>query len=210
MISFISQGLTVGFSAAAMPGPMQSYLLNTALKHGWRRALLIVFTPLLVDIPVILAVLFALDALRDVVPVVIDVVRVLGGAFVLYLAWGAFRDWRAGVTLTDDLDADALTEEPPRRTFAQALLMNALSPGPYLFWTTVNGPALLLALEQSFWTGAAFVAAFYGTFLGGMTLIVLGVDRLRTVDPRLTNGLLGVVAVLLAFFGCFLIYQGVR
>lgn len=209
MISFITQGVTVGFSAGVMPGPMQSYLMNTALKHGWRRALLVVVAPLIVDIPVILAVLFALDALASVVPTVIDIVRVVGGVFVLYLAWGALKDFRAGTTFADGIDAEATTTEGPRRTFAQALLMNALSPGPYLFWTTVNGPTLLAALETSFWWGVAFVVAFYTTFLGGMAVIALSVDRLRTLDPRLTRALLLVVAVLLAGFGAYLIYQGV-
>jgi threonine/homoserine/homoserine lactone efflux protein len=211
LISFITQGITIGFSAGAMPGPMQSYLMNTALKYGWRRALLVVITPLLVDIPVIVAVLLALDALADVVPAIIDAIRVVGGVFVLYLARAAWLDYRAGVTLTDGIDGSPIDRtEPPHRTFLQALLMNALSPGPYLFWTTVNGPTLLRALETSLWWGVAFVAAFYITFLGGYAVLALAIGRLRGIDPHLTRNLLLVIAILLAGFGIFLIWQGVR
>ncbi len=209
MIGFITQGITVGFSAGVMPGPMQSFLLNTALKHGWRRALLLVLTPLLVDIPVIIAVLLALDALAAIIPALVDGVRVVGGIFVLYLAWGAWADVRAGITLTDDLKKGIDPgNEPPASTFANGLLMNALSPGPYLFWTTVNGPLLLSALETSFWWGLAFVVAFYGAFLGVLVVIVLAVEQLRTLDPRVTRGLMVFVALLLTGFGAYLIYAG--
>ncbi len=209
MIGFITQGMTVGFSAGVMPGPMQSYLLNTALKHGWRRALLVVVTPLLVDIPVIVAVLLALDALAAIVPALVDGIRVVGGAFVLYLAWGAWADVRAGTSLTDEITAGpAPSDEPPVRTFTNGLLMNALSPGPYLFWTTVNGPLLLSALAVSLWWGVAFVVAFYGAFLGAMVVIALTVDHLRSLDPRIGRGLLVFVAVLLTGFGFYLIYAG--
>lgn len=211
MIAFITQGITVGFSAGVMPGPMQSYLLNTALKYGWRRALLVIVTPLIVDIPVIVTVLLALDALAGIVPALVDGVRVVGGGFVLYLAWGAWADVRAGASLADEIKAGPDPGgEPPARTFANGLLMNALSPGPYLFWTTVNGPLLLSALEVSLLWGVAFVVAFYGTFLGAMAVLALTADRLRASGPGVTRGLLVVVAVLLSGFGVYLIYEGLN
>ncbi|MEO0561181.1 MAG: LysE family translocator [Chloroflexota bacterium] len=210
MISFITQGMTVGLSAGVMPGPMQSFVMSTSLKHGWRRALLVILTPLIIDIPVIIAVLLALDALQSVVPALVDIIRVIGGAFVLYLAWGAFQDYRSGaaITVADDGTTKNTPNELPRQSFAKGLMMNALSPGPYLFWTTVNGPTLLLALERSFWLGVTYVVTFYVTFLGSLALIALGVSRLRTLDPVYTNRLVLLIAVLLAGFGVFLIVQG--
>lgn len=209
MIEFVVKGMTVGVSAGGMPGPLQGYLMNTALKYGWRRGLLVLIAPLIVDIPVIIAVLVALDALAGVVPVVVDVIRVVGGAFVLYLAWGAFQDYRSGVDFAAVKTDEQAAGETPRGTFTRGLMMNVLSPGPYLFWTTVNGPTLLAALEQSIWHGAAFLVAFYGSFLGFYLLLDLGVDRLRTMDTRFTRGLLLVITVLLVVFGANLLREGI-
>jgi threonine/homoserine/homoserine lactone efflux protein len=86
--------------------------------------------------------------------------------------------------------------------------MNLLSPGPYLFWATVNGPLLRDGLEQSIGHGAAFLIAFYGVFLGMMAVVALIFDRLRRVDERLTRGLLLAAIVVLGGFGIYLIVQG--
>lgn len=204
------QGLGIGFSAAMLPGPLQGYLINTALKHGWRRALYVVVSPLMVDLPIILAVLFALEALAAFVPQIIDGIRILGGAFVLFLAWGAWRDVREGTQIWDVSEhaPDAADNSTPGQTLSKAMLLNALSPGPYLFWTTVNGPLLQDGLARSAWHGMTFLVAFYGTFLVLLAVMAMGIDRLRRVGPRLTRGLLVVVAVLLSVFGGWLMYVG--
>ena len=49
-----------------------------------------------------------------------------------------------------------------------------LSPGPYIFWSLVNGPLLLSAWEQSAISAIAFLGSFYGLFVGGnLALIIL-------------------------------------
>ncbi|MEL7234435.1 MAG: hypothetical protein AAGK74_08065, partial [Chloroflexota bacterium] len=62
-IFLVGRGVSLGFAAAALPGPLQAYLLNTALTQGWRRALFVLVSPLIVDIPIILAVLLALNTM---------------------------------------------------------------------------------------------------------------------------------------------------
>ncbi|NJN95941.1 MAG: hypothetical protein HC875_18455 [Anaerolineales bacterium] len=39
MILYFLQGLTLGLSATAAPGPFQAFLLGQALKHGWKQTL---------------------------------------------------------------------------------------------------------------------------------------------------------------------------
>lgn len=193
-----------------LPGPLQSFLMNTALKHGWQRAMLIVICPLIVDIPVIIAVLIALETLAAFIPAIVNGVSILGGLFVLYLAWGAWQDFRKGVSLSQMASDDsAQSVDTPRGTLVRGLLMNALSPGPYIFWSTVNGPTLIRALDQSAGLAAAFVVAFYGTFLGLLTVIAVIFAQLGHVNERLTRWLLLVVALLLTFFGSYLLLQGV-
>lgn len=197
MLPFITSGLSLGFAAGFLPGPLQSYILNTTLALGGRRSFIIIFSPLVIDGPIILLVLLAL---RQFPPEFIRAVQVIGGLFLLWLAWDAWRAFRGGAAI------DTTAEPPPARgIFGRALVMNIFSPGPYLFWGTVNGPLLLDALEQSAAHGLAFLVAFYGTFLGIMGLLVLAFDRLRRVDPRLTRALLLLTIGILIFFGITLL-----
>lgn len=205
----VGRGLTLGVSAAALPGPLQGYIINTALKHGWRRTLYVIVCPLIVDIPIIFAVLLALQTMETVVPRVVDGVRIVGGLFVLYLALGVYRDFQAGVGLTDTAEQGPAAQETRLGTFTRGLLLNALSPGPYLFWTTVNGPLLLSGLERAPIYGVSFLLAFYGTFLSLYIALAMAMDRVRALDDRLTRGLLLVVMVLMAFVGVWLVIEGV-
>jgi len=125
----------------------------------------------------------------------------------LWVARGAWLQFRAGVriqaTNTDDVQVS-------RSILARGVLMNILSPGPYIFWSTVNGPLLVKGLQQSVWHGLAFLLAFYGTFLGLLALIISLFDRVRVLDPRVTRAVLLLTIVLLVWFGVSLLVEGIR
>jgi threonine/homoserine/homoserine lactone efflux protein len=136
-------------------------------------------------------------------PLYIRVIQVIGGLFVLWIAWGT---WRNAATFTLTLDTDgaaadgaiAVAGYQPRAMFGQLVLINMLSPGAILFWTTVNGPILAGALRQSWAHGAAFLVSFYGTFIGIAALMTLGINTLRALDVRwLRLGLRGAALGLL-------------
>lgn len=210
LLALFSRGFALGFAASATPGPLTGYMMNISLKHGWRRALWVIVSPLIVDIPIILAVLLALGTMEAVVPRVVDVIQVIGGAFVLYLAWGAWSDFRTGNTLADSPTPEPTPAISNRGTLTRAMLLNALSPGPYLFWTLANGPLLQQALEQSALHAIIFLVVFYGTFLGMLTAQAFALDRLRRLDPRLMRGMLLAASLLLAGVGGWLLVTGLR
>jgi threonine/homoserine/homoserine lactone efflux protein len=198
MFSLVSQGLSLGFSAGAMPGPFQSYLASSALAYGWRRSLVIIFAPLLSDFPVILLIVFIL---RQIPNGFIQMVQIVGGVYLLWIAFQAWRRYRQGTAFD--------TSESPHRTLTQGLLMNWLSPGLYLFWGTISGPLLVEGLDRSLWHGMAFLVAFYSTFLGFLALYVLVIVRLRRLDEKVTHALYVLTMVILVVFGILLIGQGV-
>lgn len=205
-MALILQGGGFGFSAGVIPGPLLSYLISTTLFYGWRRGILVIFAPLISDLPIIVVMTFLLSGLSSDAE---RVLRVIGGAYVLWLAWLSLGDYRAGAAL--GVRADAAPNDPPgtpRETLLRAVAMNYLSPGPYIFWSVVTGPILRDALERSTGEAAVFVASFYLTFLGLMAVWVLLFDRLRRVDPRFTRGLLLAAIVVLGGFGLQMIAQG--
>lgn len=201
--SFILPAISLGLSAVSIPGPLQAYLISVTLRYGWRRALLVAIAPPIVDTPIVAVVVFLLGSLPDGV---IQIIRLLGGLLLLWIALSAWKQYRSGASF-GPAEEDNELDEPPRRTFFTALMLNAVSPGPYLFWSTVTGPLLLSALDESFLHGIAFLLAFYGTFLGGLILLAIAFDRLGRVNPGVTRAILLLTVVLLLYFGTTLIAQ---
>ncbi len=203
MLFLIARGFTLGLTAGVLPGPLQTYIIQSTLTQGWRKSLILALSPLLSDIPLILLTLFVLAQFP---PEFIRLVQIVGGLFVLWLARGAWLNYRAGVVIGAGGETILLST---RQLLARALMVNLLSPGPYIFWGTVNGPLLIEGLSQSIFHGVAFLVAFYGTFLAFLVGLIGVFNRVRALDPRVTRALLLVITVLLLVFGLSLIGQGV-
>jgi threonine/homoserine/homoserine lactone efflux protein len=199
MIAYLVQGLTLGFAAAAQPGPFQAYLLSQALKNGWRRSLLLAFVPLVSDGPIIALVLFVLTQMPGWL---IRALRVGGGLFLLYLAWGAFSALRAARAIAPD-------ETAARRTFAQAVVMNLLNPNPYLFWGLIGGPLVLGGWSLSPAAGLSFMAAFYLTIVAGVAALILLFGSAQHLGVTVTRALTALSALALFLFGLYQLWQGV-
>lgn len=205
MLTYLLQGLVLGATAAVQPGPFQAFLLSLVARHGWRRAMPAVLAPLVSDPPIVAVVLLVLTRLPEQF---LSGLRLAGGLFLLFLAWGAWRAFRA------ESRSDGVMAEPPPgstlRAILKASLMNALSPGPYLFWATISGPILIAGWRQSPALGLAFLLGFYAALIGGMALFVLVAGLTGRIDPRLNRGLGLVSAVALLAFALYQLTTGLR
>jgi threonine/homoserine/homoserine lactone efflux protein len=191
---------TYAFAAAVQPGPLQAYLISQTLCNGWRRTIPAAFAPILSDIPIILLVLLLLTQMP---PLAIHLLQLSGGGFLLYLAYGAAKSFRASA-------ADSETPPAPiRQTVLNAVVVNLLNPNPYLGWTLIMGPLLLNAWHQAPVNGILFVITFY-VVLVATTGALLGVfARARTSGPRVAHYLIGVSAAALALFGILQLWSGI-
>lgn len=201
MFIYLLQGLGYGFTAAVQPGPFQTYLLSQALRRGWQHTLPVALAPLISDGPIIALALLVLSQL----PAGWErALFIAGGLFVLYLAWGAFRAWRAF-----DLTAPVPDAHFVEQGVLRAALVNALSPGPYLFWGLVTGPILLEGWRQAPVRGVGFLAGFYGAMVASLVALIVLFSTARRLGPRVTRALVGVSALALAGFGFLQLYRGV-
>jgi len=201
------QGFALGLSAAASPGPFQSYLITQTLSGGWRRGAPVAFAPLISDGPIIVTLLIVLDRLPEIY---LRLIGLAGGVFVLYLAWGMWRQWsQASLTLPEAPDNPQGKQVPPGiKTLGQGVLMNLLSPGPYTFWALVTGPILLWAWRQSPGHAGAFLLGFYTALVGGMLAIAGLFHQARRLGPRVVRALTLVSIIVLVLFGGLLLYRG--
>lgn len=198
-MTHILLAITLGFAAGIQPGPFQTFLISRTLQDGWRHALPAAFAPLLSDI---LPVSLSLLVLTSLPGWMSNIVSILGGCFILFLAYSAFRSAR-----DYSLDPAALVSSR-RQNFVKAVTVNLLNPNPFLFWSLVMGPLLLKALRESIAIGVAMLSVFYGTIVFVCGAIVFLFAGVGTLFPGITRVLLGASAIALAAFGVYQLYIG--
>ena len=201
MIIYFLQGFTLAISAAIMPGPFQAFLLSQAVKNGWKRTLPAALSPLLSDGPILALVLFVLTQTPQGF---LEILRIAGGLFILYLGRGAFLTLKKGdTTIKPSLDAG-------RQSFFKAAILNFLNPNPYIFWSVIAGPIMLSGWRKMPGLGISFIAGFYITFVCSLSVLILVFANAGRLDPRVNKILNGLAALALFAFGLFQIIMGLR
>ena len=197
---YILQGIVYGFSAAVQPGPFQTYLVSQALSKGWKRTLPAALAPLVSDGPIIAICLLVLSQ----VPIWFQrFLYIAGGFFILYLAYSAFRSWR-------NFDSNLPKEEAQiKQSVLKAALMNALGPGPYIYWSLITGPILLAGWRETPIYGIGFLAGFYGISIMGYAALIFMFSTAQKLGPRVNRILLGVSAIALLCFGLYQLWLGI-
>ena len=200
MLPFLLQGLTLGFAAGAQPGPFQTYLISQTLSQGWRRTWIAAFAPLLSDGPIVLLVLLVLSQVPDWFQ---RVLQIIGGLFVLYLAFGAFKAWK---NFQPDVET---TPQTGPKSLLRAAMMNALSPGPYLFWSLVMGPMIVSTWRENPANALSIVLAFYVAMIGLNFTVVLFFGQAARFGNQVRKAMLGLSVLMLAGFGLYQLWQGI-
>jgi threonine/homoserine/homoserine lactone efflux protein len=197
---YLVQGIGFGFAAAAQPGPLQTYVISQALTRGWRRTLVAAFAPLVSDAPIVALCIFVLSR----IPAWFErSLNLASGIFILYLALGAYRNWRT--FKPDDSPGDSETNQ----SLFKAAIMNFISPGPYLFWSLITGPLLIKGWQETPAFGISLLIGFYVTFILSLMLIILVFGRLQQLGGKVQCALLGLSAIALFCFGVYQLWQGV-
>jgi len=197
---YILQGIGYGFAAAVQPGPFQTYIISQTLTRGWKRTLPAALAPLISDGPIIALCLLMLSQ----VPLWLQrFLYIAGGLFILYLAYGAYKSWR-------NFDSNIPSPETgTQQSVLKAALMNALSPGPYIYWSLVTGPILLKGWREMPANGIGFLAGFYLMIVSSLIAIILVFGTAARLGPKVNRILLGISAVALFCFGVYQLWQGI-
>ncbi|ANZ40684.1 lysine transporter LysE [Lentzea guizhouensis] len=152
--------------AVATPGTGVLYTLSAGLAHGRRASVIAAFGCTLGIVPHVLATVTGLAALLHASPLAFEVVKYLGVAYLLYLAWSTLRD-------RSDLVADAPVETSARRIVTTAVLINLLNPKLTIFFVAflpqfaaTTGDMVVLSGVFMALTFVGF--ALYGVFAASM------------------------------------------
>jgi threonine/homoserine/homoserine lactone efflux protein len=200
MTSYIIFGITYGFIAGVQPGPLQTYIISQTIKRGWKSTLPAAFAPVISDIPIFIITVLILSIVPENF---LYVLRIMGGMFLLFLAFKAYASWQK-------FDYNEQTEKSTKiKALLNAVVVNLLNPNPYIGWSLIMGPLFLEGWSSEHINGISLIASFYFTlvlFLA-MTIIIFGFAR--RFGPKFNRLLLGLSSLALMGFGIYQLTTGI-
>ncbi len=191
MAHFLIMGLVLGLAAGLAPGPLLTLVVSETLRYHVGAGARVALAPLISDLPIVLVSVGVLSTMAGF-EVILGVISLVGGAVV----------FRMGV---HGVKTRALALEPEvsgHNALAKGVLVNVLSPHPYLFWITVGAPLVHRAMTVSLAAAGAFITGFYLLLVGSKVIMALVVSRSRAMIKGrayvVTMRGLGLVLCLLA------------
>ena len=173
------------------PGIGVLYTVAAGLARGAKAGVLAAFACTLGILPHVAAAITGLAALLHTSAVAFQVVKYLGVAYLLYMAWSTFRD-RGALTVEEEA-----TPRSAREVIVSGVLVNILNPKLSIFFVAFlpqfvesGSPALpqLLALSAVF-MGATFVVfAGYGLFAAAIRQHVISRPQVLIWMRRVFGG----------------------
>jgi threonine/homoserine/homoserine lactone efflux protein len=201
MAAFLA-GVSLGFGAGISPGPLLTLVITTTLARGLAAGMRVGLSPLLTDAPIILIAVLAVDALPEWAAAALGA---LGGCYVVYLGVETVRSAR-GATLNAAGAPGAAASE-----LGRGVLVNLLSPHPWLFWITVGAPILTAQWQRNPWQAAAFLLGFYALLVGSKLALALAVaGGRRRLDGPWYGRVLAASGAVLVVFGAILLWQAAQ
>jgi threonine/homoserine/homoserine lactone efflux protein len=176
--------LLTSLIVVATPGTGVIYTLAAGLARGARASVIAAFGCTLGIVPHMAAAITGLAALLHTSAVAFSVLKYLGVAYLLYLAWSTLRE--KGTLAVDEQDTPASA----RRTIVTAVLINLLNPKLTIFFfaflpqfvdpgqpsTTLH----MVALSGVFMGVTLAVFAAYGVFAAAVRTHVISRPRVVT------------------------------
>jgi len=187
----------------ATPGTGAIYTLSAGISGGRRASLVAAFGCTLAIVPQLTAAIAGLTAVLHAGTPAFQVLKYLGVAYLLYLAWATIR------SRENDIAAAETASGPARQVIVRAILLNVLNPKLAIFlfaflpqFVTPGAPD---SATRMLWLGIVFmlvtfiVFAAYGLFAA--------VVRERVLSrPRVTAWLNRVFACAFVAFGVELVF----
>jgi threonine/homoserine/homoserine lactone efflux protein len=162
--------VAIGFFGIAVllalsPGPDNLFVITLSALRGVRAGLWVVLGLCSGLIVHTLAVAWGVAALFAASATAFTVLKLLGAAYLLYLAWGA---WNAPASVVDDSGGPSVPDMTPMQAWLRGVIMNLTNPKVILFFLAFlpqfSNPARGSVAVQTFLLGLIFILAAGLTF----------------------------------------------
>jgi threonine/homoserine/homoserine lactone efflux protein len=152
----------------ATPGAGVLYTLAAGVSRGWRASIVAAFACTLGIVPHVIAAVTGLAAIMHASAVAFSIVKWLGVAYLLYLAWKTFRDKSVFAIDTESV------KPSPWRVILSGILVNTLNPKLTIFFfaflpqfvpaDSAGAVPLMVYLSVVFMAVTFAVFSLYGVF----------------------------------------------
>jgi threonine/homoserine/homoserine lactone efflux protein len=192
-------GAVFGLTAGISPGPLLTLVISETLRHNKTEGVKIAIAPLITDIPIVLLTIFILSKMASF-DMVIGIISILGGIFIAYLGYDSIRSKGIEIEI----------QNLKLKSIRKGIIVNILSPNPYIFWLMVGAPITIRAYQASPAAAFAFIIAFYVLLVGSKISIALVVDRSRAfLKNKMFIWTLRILGLVLLILAILLIKEGI-
>jgi threonine/homoserine/homoserine lactone efflux protein len=199
-LSFIIPGIIFGLRSGLTPGPLLTLVISETLKHGIKEGLKIAIAPLLSDLPIVLITITVLSYLSDIRPV-LGVISLLGGAFLVYLAYEglSFRG------------ADINSMDVAPQSVKKGVITNFLNPSPYLFWFSIGAPTVVKAMDLGLVSASLFIICFYVMLVGSKIAVAFAAGKSRNfLNSEYYLNTIRLLGIVMLIFALIFIKNGLK
>ena len=200
-MGYFFQGLTMGLAYVAPIGLQNLFVINSALTHTRRRALLTAWIVIFFDVTLAFASFFGIGAVMERYQWLQMVILCVGSLIVIYIGIGLLR------AKAEELDRSKTTDSI-RKTISSACVVTWFNPQAIIDGTMMLGAFhVTLPAQQSipFISGVGIASCLWFT---GITLAIsLFSDRFNAKTLRMINVVCGVIII---FYGCKLMWNFIQ
>ena len=159
IINFLLPGIILGLTAGLSPGPLLTLVISETLIYGWKNGIKVSLAPLFTDIPIIIATFIVFSYLKSS-NIILAFISISGGIFLIYLG---FENLKINIGKFDIKGTNT-------HSLKKAIIANALSPHPYIFWISVGGSFIV---KGNIIESCLFLIGFYLFLIGSKILVAL-------------------------------------
>lgn len=186
---------TFGFVTSVTPGPNNTYLLAAGANHGAKKSIVFVNGIMVGLTTMLIANGLGLGVLFHTVPLIYQIIKYLGFAYIVYLAYKVIRSgYKAG---PDEVEAP---------TFLKAIALQFVNPKAWIVTMSFMASYVPVGSGVSI-TAACILIFLVFTYPGAVIWAVMGqgVSKVLTDQKRLiafnwTAGVLLVISMIPALF----------
>ena len=199
MLTNLTLGTLLGLAAGFAPGPLLFLVLRESLHHGSPAGIRTALAPLISDPPIILLSFFLVAEIARY-DLILGLISLAGAALVGHLGWDSLK--------TADIQVDL--NQPASSSLRKGVLINVLSPHPYIFWFTVGAPIILQARDSGPLAITLFLGGFYFFLVGSKIFLAVLIGRSRNfLGSRAYLIIMRLLGVLLLLFAGRLLLDAV-
>lgn len=194
--NFLLPGIIIGLTAGLSPGPLLTLVISETLMYGKGNGIKVSLAPLFTDAPIIIVTFLIFNQLKDL-HTILAFISISGGLFLGYLGYENLRVNKKRLQVKGNKG----------QSLKKAIITNALSPHPYIFWLSVGGSFIV---KGNIPDCVLFLLGFYSLLIGSKIVVALITDRGRSLlKSKYFIFLIRVLGLILFVYSVILIKNGI-